>query len=118
MHSKEPGVPGEVATVSGIIGAVLMVQPYYVRYAGPLDRGVSGKVFTTASSTPLMKEEASSEENVLASSMASLSTTLAGVPMARNSAIAKRKMARSIAAMRSMRQCSVCEEMILSTSSA
>ena len=60
--------------------------------------------FTAASRMPLMNGAASSEENFFASSTASLITTFAGVLVVRISARARRRMARSIAAMRSMRQ--------------
>ena len=56
----------------------------------------SGRACSTASRTPLMNPAASSEENFLASSIASLSTTLGGVFVERNSYAARRRMARSI----------------------
>jgi len=51
-------------------------------------------------------------------SMASFSTTLGGVPIVRNSVMARRRIARSMAGMRSMRQFFACVEMIGSSSAA
>src|ERR1700730_13683932 len=76
----------------------------------------SANDFIAASRIPLTNEAASSEENFFASSTASFSTTLGGVPMVRSSAMAKRRMARSMAGRRSMRQFSAHFEIMGSSS--
>ncbi len=64
-----------------------------------------------------MNGAASAEENFLASSTASSTTTLKGVPIVRNSHMARRRMARSMAEIRSIRQFRACAAMRGSSSS-
>src|SRR6266481_336212 len=64
---------------------------------------------------PFTNEPESSPENFLARSTASLRTTLGGVSAERSSCMARRRMARSIAARRSKRQFSACLTMISSS---
>src|SRR5216683_7318863 len=67
---------------------------------------------------PFTNEPASSEENFFAISMASFRTTFGGVSPSRNSWMARRRIARSMAASRSNRQFSQCLPMISSSAPA
>src|SRR5258706_16371845 len=114
----KPGGPDEVAPVWENLENKLMVRKYYDNNRLSHSAGFSANDFIAASRMPLTNEAASSVENFFASSTASFSTTLGGVPIVRNSAMARRRIARSMAGMRSIRQFFACVEMIGSSSAA